>query len=224
MHAVVATHGRSERGFHPRPRDGGREAAAQREFFRCGHHHDIRPATTPRQHHSASQLVQRMYAWRGYRTDAAAHTPDDVNRLVLAAWRDDRVMATLTLGGDSPAGLLSESLYRHEITGFRQQRKVLCEISRLAVDHTCSSRELLTALFRAAYQYACRTYQATDLLIEVNPRHAGYYQRQYGFRQAGGVRLCPRVDAPAILLHRELDGEPAAGTRTKTILSFAGET
>ena len=42
--------------------------------------------------------------------------------------------------------------------------------------------------------------------MEVNPRHVRYYQRCLGFRQLGEVRQCLRVDAPAVLLHQEIDG------------------
>ena len=48
-------------------------------------------------------------------------------------------------------------------------------------------------------------FAASDAVIEVNPRHARYYQRTLGFRQIGELRQCQRVEAPAVLLHRRLD-------------------
>lgn len=166
---------------------------------------DIRPPSTPWQHRSARDLIRRMYAWRGYRNDVHPHPTDDPSRLMLAAWQGDRVAGTLTVGADSPRGLLSEALYRREVGSLRGANRVLCEISRLAVDPGFSARELLAALFRAAYHHACGAYRATDFLIEVNPRHSRYYQRIFGFRQVGELRHCPRVDAPAVLLHRKLE-------------------
>ena len=37
-------------------------------------------------------------------------------------------------------------------------------------------------------------------MIEVNPRHAVFYQRMLCFTQLGEERMCPRVNAPAVLL------------------------
>lgn len=169
---------------------------------------DIRPPSTPCQHRSARELMHRMYAWRGYRNDAHPLPAEDASRLVLAAWRGERVAGTLTVGADSPRGLLSEALYGKEVRALRRANRVLCEFSRLAVDPGFSARELLVALFRTAYEHACHRFRATDLVIEVNPRHSRYYQRIFGFRQVGELRHCPRVDAPAVLLHRELDAAP----------------
>jgi hypothetical protein len=45
----------------------------------------------------------------------------------------------------------------------------------------------------------------TDAFIEVNPRHATYYKRLYGFETAGSPRTCPRVNAPAVLLRLRLE-------------------
>jgi hypothetical protein len=41
----------------------------------------------------------------------------------------------------------------------------------------------------------------TDLFIEVHPRHAGFYRRMLGYRVVGEERVCPRVGAPAVLMH-----------------------
>ena len=46
--------------------------------------------------------------------------------------------------------------------------------------------------------------EATDVVIEVNPRHVRYYQRAFGFRAFGAERRCERVGAPARLLHLNL--------------------
>jgi hypothetical protein len=38
----------------------------------------------------------------------------------------------------------------------------------------------------------------------VNPRHVKFYERMLGFHPFGPVRVDPRVQAPAILLHLDL--------------------
>ena len=45
----------------------------------------------------------------------------------------------------------------------------------------------------------------SDLIIEVNPRHTAFYGHSLGFRDRGDTRLCPRVNAPAKLMHLECD-------------------
>lgn len=165
----------------------------------------IQPARTSYERLAAASLVRRMYTWRGYRTEAPLPTPDgDARRLTLIAWQGGEAVATLTLGVDSPAGLLCEALYPLEVAQLRQEGQTICEVSRLAVDPDHSSRYLLTTLFRVAHEYGRETFGATDVVIEVNPRHVGYYQREFGFTRIGDLRHCPRVAAPAVLLHRPL--------------------
>jgi hypothetical protein len=44
----------------------------------------------------------------------------------------------------------------------------------------------------------------TDAVVEVNPRHAGFYQRAFGFKSCSDVRTCERVNAPAVLLRLDV--------------------
>lgn len=169
------------------------------------HGFDIRPAKTPHQHVAASMLVQRMYAWRGYKTESLTLRPDDPYRITLAAWQSDTIIATLTLRRDSPHGLLADALYAREIERLRCPSRILCEVSRLAVAPDFSTRELLARLFQAALEYARNIFVASDAVIEVNPRHAPYYQHQLGFLPLGEPRHCQRVGAPAVLLHQTLN-------------------
>ena len=150
-------------------------------------------------------LVRQMYAWRGYASKQEVAPPDNPNRITLAAWQGEELAATLTIGRDSPTGLLADTLYARELERLRQPGRVVCEVSRLAVNPEFSSGSLLTALFQAALRYGKELFEASDAVIEVNPRHATYYQRRYGFRQIGDLRQCPRVEAPAVLLHQVLD-------------------
>lgn len=164
----------------------------------------VKPVADHHQRRAASLLVRRMYAWRGYLTDKITDRLDDPNRVALAAWQDDDLIATLAVGRDSHHGLLSEALYAREVESLRGRGRTICEFSRFAVDPEFSSRNLLLTLFAAAHHYAHAIFAATDALIEVNPRHARFYEREFGFQQIGELRLCPRVDAPAVLMHRDL--------------------
>lgn len=164
----------------------------------------VAPAVTYAQLRACSGLVRRMYAWRGYRLAPNRLQPADPSHVTIGAWRQGVLVATATASRDSAAGLLADGLYHDEIAKLRGHSRIVCEVTRLAVDAECYEPEVLGSLFLAIYQYVRAVFGGTELVIEVNPRHAGYYRRTMGFRQVGDLRTCPRVDAPAVLLHRSL--------------------
>ncbi|KAB2970155.1 long-chain N-acyl amino acid synthase [Zoogloea sp.] len=158
----------------------------------------------PKQHErSVRQLVERRYAWRGLPASSEHCSP--VHSLTLAASCGEEVFGTATLGLDGPGGLHADQLYSHELTRLRGPGVRLCEITRLAVDTPHNTLEVLGTLFHLAYIHGRLIRGATDLVIEVHPRHVGFYQRMLGFVQLGEEKPCPRVDnAPAVLLHLDL--------------------
>jgi hypothetical protein len=156
----------------------------------------IRLAGKETQTHSSS-LVARRYRSRGYKhtsTDGCATAAS----MTLQACRGADVLGTLTFF-NCGAELAADALYRAEIDPYREEG--VCEIGRLAVDPEFGSKPLLGALFHCAHFLAGDVHAARHIFIEVNPRHAPFYRRMLGFRQVGPVRVCPRVDAPAVLLH-----------------------
>lgn len=94
----------------------------------------IAPVRDASQQAMADALVRRRFAWRGYNTDALAHRADQTNRLTLAAWLYDELIATLTLVPDSADGFQTDTLYAKEMARLRRPGRRLCEVSRLAVD------------------------------------------------------------------------------------------
>ena len=60
-------------------------------------------------------------------------------------------------------------------------------------------------MFNVAFLLARHLHRASDLVMEVNPRHVSYYLRMLGCKVAGAETICPRVGAPAVLLHLSLD-------------------
>lgn len=154
-------------------------------------------------HREANALIKRMYSWRGYHTESAAVSSH--NQTTLEAFSGQDLVGTLTLGLDSEEGLLADELYGQEINTFRDRNRKVCELSKLAIDPLYGSKELLASLFNLAYICGRIIHRATDFIIEINPRHAGYYKRMLGFGQISEMRTCRRVNAPAVLLHLELD-------------------
>ncbi len=152
-----------------------------------------------------NKLIKCMYSWRGYHTENAVISSHNPNRLTLEASLGQNTVGTLTVGLDSEEGMLVDTLYEQEIGAFRTKNSKLCELSKLAIDPLHSSKELLASLINLAYIYARIVHDVDDAFIEINPRHVGFYKRMLGFRQIGEKRTCERVDAPAVLMHLELD-------------------
>lgn len=161
----------------------------------------IAPAVTYQQYRACAALVRRMYSWRGYQISAPPRF-DDPNNVMLGIWSDGELVSTLTLSRDSGNGLLADNLYPDELAHLRKPGTTICEVTRLAVDVENEGVALLKSLFRAAYQYGRAVFGATDAVIEVNPRHVRYYRQELGFMPIGELRTCPRVGAPAVLMHR----------------------
>lgn len=162
----------------------------------------IRLAHSNERVNSASMLVQRKYASRGYSSSGFQKEPE---RITLMAFQEDKVIGTLTLGLDSQQnGLLVEDLYKTEIAQLRAQGRKVCELTKLAVDQSRGSKLVLASLFHISYIYGRVMQQYTDVVIEVNPKHVAFYKRLLGFKEFGSERLCNRVNAPAVLLRLEL--------------------
>jgi hypothetical protein len=162
----------------------------------------IRLAHSNERVNSASMLVQRKYAGRGYESSAFQKEPE---RITLMAFQEDRVVGTLTLGLGLSSPLLVEELYKPEIDTLRAQGHKVCELTKLAVDQIHGSKRVLASLFHIAYIYGRVLQGHTDVVIEVNPRHVAFYKRMLGFTELGPERMCSRVNAPAVLLRLELD-------------------
>jgi hypothetical protein len=162
----------------------------------------VRLANDEARRESASYLIERRYAWRGYAVDGQpARAP---NRITIAAHDCDAIVGTVTIGLDSSEGLFIDGLYSDKANGLRSDGRRIAEFTKLAVDNNSHSKPLLAALFHIAYICARRIHRCTDLLIEVNPRHEQFYRRMLGFQQLGSLRSDPRVGAPALLLQLDL--------------------
>jgi len=151
----------------------------------------------------SAELVAHMYHSRGYDPGASDGVATHPGRVTLVACNDEGVFGTLTVCVESPFGLPADAVYGAELAPFRLAGRKLMELTALAVRPEHGSRTLLGALFHFAHIYGTVLQRATDVFIEVNPRHVDFYERMLNFRQAGPQKNCPRVQAPAILLHLE---------------------
>ncbi len=111
------------------------------------------------------------------------------------------VVSSDSIGFDSPDGLLCDERYKSEIDALRASGRQVCEFIKLAVISSSTSIPTLAALFHVAFIYAYRIFGLDDVVMEINPHHARFYQRALGFVQLGIETRNLRVDAPAVLLH-----------------------
>lgn len=188
----------------------------------------IRAADSLGQRSSASILVNRMYATRGYTLPGSTDANNNV--FTLLATEQEHTIGTLSIGFDSDDGLLVDDLFRAEVDSLRRQGRRVCEFTKLAVDHVVRSRKVLASLFHVAYIWAHRIHRFDDLVIEVNPRHVRFYERMLGFAQFGPQRLNRRVNAPAVLLRLDFGhaqsqvghfgGQPELGDMERSLYPF----
>jgi hypothetical protein len=177
-----------------------------------------RIASSPQELRAAAMLVDSRYTERGYRLIA----DDDERRpgITLVASDGEALIGTLTLRLDGPHGLAADESYADTIDAVRQVGGGVCELTRLAITNDADARSVLSALFGTAYVVARHLHRMTDAFVEVNPRHAAFYRKLFGFVVAAGQRVCPRVMAPAVLLRLEIErlearlAEVAALTRS----------
>lgn len=181
----------------------------------------VRVADSPEAAAEAARLVERRYAWRGYEVTEGASAERGsprANEVTLLARSDSATLGTLTLRLDGPLGLAAERGYGEAVSVARARGRRVCELTRLALAERCDWRAVLASLFGLAYATGRTAHGVTDVFIEVNPRHVGFYERALGFVVAAGERFCERVKAPSVLLtlelaelERRLGLEPPAG-------------
>jgi hypothetical protein len=151
-----------------------------------------------------SRLIERMYAWRGLHS-YHGEIPTRAGQTTIVACSGDRLFGTLSVGLDTGNGLLADTLYRNELDAMRAEGARVCEVTRLAMDPAFSSHEVMATIFNLVFILARRVFDMTDVVIEVNPRHVGFYRRMLGYRVAGPELTCPRVGAPAVLMQLSLE-------------------
>lgn len=150
-----------------------------------------------------STLLSRMYARRGYSVPATiTHSPYQSTVVVHAA---EDAVGTITVNIDNGNNFAAAELYPDVVGRFRQEGAQLCEFGKLAVDESVKSKQVLAAMFHVAVILSYYVRGATDVLIEVNPKHVAFYRRGLGFAVVGEERHCARVNAPAVLLHLSLE-------------------
>lgn len=163
----------------------------------------IRAAGSAHLRASANILISKRYGWRGYQST----TIPDIeisDSVTLVASERETTIGTITIGFDGANGILADELFLDKTDQIRSSGRQVCEFTKLAMDSVNRSKRVLASLFHVAYIVAQRVRGVDDLLIEVNPRHVGYYQKMLGFQVLSSERNNRRVNAPAVLLCLDL--------------------
>ena len=165
---------------------------------------DLSVAKSYRELDEADELVYRMYSARGYSIAEPGRQrrparKDARRESVIIGRIGDRVVGTVTVGIDSPNGLLVDEGNADAVERLRRRGMRLGEVVRLAVDEELDSRRVLASLFNAAHG-VMEANRLDHVFIEVNPRHVAFYRRALCFEVEGEERVCPRVGAPSLLL------------------------
>jgi N-acyl amino acid synthase FeeM len=150
----------------------------------------------------AGALVERRYGHRGY---AVPVQQPESNVLTFIAYDEGQIVGTVGVALDVAEGLPADDIYSEELDQLRRRGNRLCEFTRLAVDGTAASKPVLAGLFQTAYLYAALIRGFTHAVIEINPRHVGFYQASLKFESIGQQRMNRRVNAPAVLLCASFD-------------------
>jgi hypothetical protein len=119
---------------------------------------------------------------------------------IITKFRDTAV-GTMTLGVDSPGGLLADLANRKEVDAIRAPHRRLGELVRFALLPGVNSKLVLASLLQCTYQVCTGTLNLTDVVVEVIPRHIPFYCRVFGFVPAAEKRSCERAGgADTVLL------------------------
>jgi hypothetical protein len=174
--------------------DAAEQIASEQKYkFRMVNSQSRRRAT--------SLLVEERYAWRGYTVEGNGSTAEP-SMITVAADCGGNTVATITLYFDSQRGLPADQNFSPELDALRARGAKLVEPSRLAIGIDVP-RRVFASMMHIAHICVYRLHGATDMVIEVNPRHVTFYKKMLGFHSLADERQCSRVNAPAVLLQLE---------------------
>lgn len=172
---------------------------------------EIGPAATRAELESSYALVYDNYLRRGYIPKNDSEMRLTVfnafpNTVTFVAMLHERLVATVTLVDDTPAGLPMDEIYHDELQVLRDQGRHPTEVTMLADRRLSTNRSffMLIRLMKQVFDFATLYLGADDLCITVNPHHDKFYQEYLLFTPMGGLRAYPSVaNNPA--LARRLD-------------------
>lgn len=172
------------------------------------HRFKVVVAGTVDQYLDAFSLVHVAYASRGICPPRGGLRAMPHHALpeatVLVVYEQDRIVGTMTVTLDSPAGLPLDGDYPEACERLRRQGSNLVEYGALAVVERCRHAGVTTLLSMAAHWLSHRLLRATDCVIGIHPRAAPIYDAMFGFRPLGAPRDHAELHAPVLGMTHEL--------------------
>lgn len=181
----------------------------------------------------ALELVERRYGDRGLAVTRERYNSRSQDGDIVCTARDgDEIVGTLSVRFDGTGGLHADQLFKPELDEWRTDDVRLCEFGGLAVGkHSHDPKRVLIQLFHLGYLHAHRRAGCERLVVEVNPRHVGFYRRCLGLVPLTAARHNPRVQAPAVLMSIALaevreqiarwGGRPECASSTRSLYPLA---
>ena len=169
-----------------------KQSSSERSF-------EIQLALTQDQRDGAEELINEMYAWRGYGSDH--RLSEASNCFTFNAVVDGKVAGTLSLTVDENTVLAADNTFGDALDRIRAMPGVqICELTKFAFSPSTAPMHVIASLFHTIFIFGTQRFACTDLFIEVNPRHIRFYQVLLGFTLVGQLRPNASVGAPSQLM------------------------
>ncbi len=120
------------------------------------------------------------------------------------AYEGERLVGTMTVTLDSPAGLPLEHDYQDEVAELRAPERHLVEYGSLSVVKRCFHTGVSTLLSMAAHYWSANVLEATDCVIGVHPKAEPFYRALFTFSPIGPSIRHHELTAPVLGMHMRL--------------------
>ncbi|MDZ7700091.1 MAG: hypothetical protein U5R49_25250 [Deltaproteobacteria bacterium] len=161
----------------------------------------------------ACRLVYDAYVRKGYMDPAPSgmrvteftlspHTTTFIGR------QNGDIISTISLYGDSKAGLAMDAIYRNELDALREQGRKIAEVGSLAAspDNWNGKPDATFHMFKIMLNYAMGHLNLDDLVIAVNPRQKNFYVWALLFDEIGELKSYDYVKSnPAVAMRMPLE-------------------
>lgn len=172
----------------------------------------IELANTPEKRKDAFKLAYGVYLEKGYiaendekiLTNELDSLPDTTIIVVYDQFKE--AVATATLNFEKYGPMPCREIFDRELLPLKTSGNQIAEVTRLAIkDASRDSAFLLMQILHALLIYTYKIKKNESIVVEVNPKHAAFYEKLLGFDKLSGEVACSRVNyAPAVLLHLKL--------------------
>lgn len=163
----------------------------------------VRLAETIDEYVEAARLVYEGYRARGIldpHETGVRVTPFLAlpTTLIFVALREGRIVGTISVVLDGPAGLPMESIYRDELAALRASGRRIAEVGALCISPGLRGRGIAFLLNKAMALSARNFAHVDDLVIAVHPRAEDLYRALLGFERLGPQREYPSLTKSAV--------------------------